>query len=116
MPRGGSRAGAGRKVGSVERKTAIRIVAPLIQGMAAKEAVTAAAILASVDEKALWLEELADPRYRLKALIYLTDKRDGKARQALELNAEGEHPDPGQRLRELLGLADSRAAAASRPS
>jgi hypothetical protein len=42
MPRGGSRAGAGRKVGSVERKTAIRIVAPLIQGMAAKEAVTAA--------------------------------------------------------------------------
>lgn|ERR1039457_6396320 len=116
MPRGGSRAGAGRKVGSVERKTAIRIVAPLIQGMAAKEAVTAAAILASVDEKALWLEELADPRYRLKALIYLTDKRDGKARQGLELTRGEEHRDPAQRLKELLGLASTRAAAESAPT
>jgi hypothetical protein len=116
MPRGGSRTGAGRKVGSVERKTALRIAAPLIQGTTAREAVTAAAILSSVDEKALWLEELADPRHRLKALMYLTDKRDGKARQALELTHEEEHPDPGQRIAELLERAAARAAAASQPS
>jgi hypothetical protein len=85
----------------------------LVQGATAREAVTAAAILASVDEKALWLEELADPRHRLKALIYLTDKRDGKARQALELTREEDHRDPDQRLKELLGLASARAAAAS---
>ena len=115
MPRGGSRTGAGRKAGSVERKTALRIAAPLIQGMTAKEAVTAAAILAAVDEKALWLEELGNPKNRLAALMYLTDKRDGKARQAMELTHNEKHPDPGQRIKELLDRAASRAAAASHP-
>jgi hypothetical protein len=115
MPRGGSRTGAGRKVGSVDRKTALKIAAPLIQGTTAREAVTAAAILASVDERALWLEELGDPRHRLAALIYLTDKRDGKARQAMEVTHAENHPDPGQRIKELLDLASARAAA-SQPS
>jgi hypothetical protein len=64
----------------------------------------------------LWLKELADPRQRLKALIYLTDKRDGKARQALELTHEEKHRDPGKRLAELLERLAARAAAESRPS
>ena len=116
MPRGGSRAGAGRKLGSVERKTALKIAAPLIQGATAKEAVTAAAILASVDEKALWVEELGNPKHRLAALMYLTDKRDGKARQALEVRHDEKRPDPAQRIKELLDLASARAAAASQAS
>jgi len=52
----------------------------------------------------------------LKALIYLTDKRDGKARQALELPHEEKHLDPGKRLDELLKRLAARAAAESPPS
>ena len=67
MPRGGARTGsggkrkgAGRRPGSggLERKTALKIAAPLIYGKSATEAVSAASILASVDEKAKWLELL----------------------------------------------------------
>ena len=46
-------------------------------------------ILGSVDEKALWgrLLSSADDRIRLDTLKYLTDRRDGKARQTIEASA-----------------------------
>jgi hypothetical protein len=105
MPRGGRRAGAGRNAGSVDRKTALKIAVPLIQGTTAKEAVTAAAILASVDEKALWLEELGNPKNRLAALMYLTDKRDGKAKSTSDLNVK--HEMAGRSEEELKFLVEN---------
>ena len=74
----------------MERKTALKIAAPLIYGKTATEAVKAADILASVDEKAKWMELLEaanefkgasvpDWNTRRQALEYLTDQRDGKA-------------------------------------
>jgi hypothetical protein len=48
--------------------------------------VTAAAVLGCVDELGLWLKLLQhkDPGVQLKALCYLTDQRDGKAKQRVE--------------------------------
>ncbi len=69
MPRGGARPGAGRK----PKATVI-----LRRTMAAQ-------ILCAVDEIEVWklLIEQADYRTRLDAMKYLTDRRDGKAPQAV---------------------------------
>src|SRR5664280_623529 len=103
MPRGGKRSGSGRPPrsggGGLERKTALKIAAPLIYGKTATEAVKAADILASVDEKAKWLELLEaanefkgavvpDWNTRRQALEYLTDQRDGKAKQRVEATVD----------------------------
>src|SRR5664280_986519 len=104
MPRGGKRSGSGRPPrsggGGLERKTALKIAAPLIYGKSATEAVKAADILASVDEKAKWLELLEaassdrlgalapDWNTRRQALEYLTDQRDGKAKQRVEATVD----------------------------
>ena len=89
---GGARHGAGRKPRSINRSTALTKAAELnlIPGSAAAEAVSAASILATVDEKAKWLElieasndrdgeAVPDWNTRRQALEYLTDQRDGKA-------------------------------------
>jgi hypothetical protein len=81
MPRGGSRAGAGRKAGAakvVERKTALKAVEPeirIIRDSVAGQAVTAAMVLTSVDEGELWRKYLLllDDNKGLEALKYLTD-------------------------------------------
>ena len=83
----------------MERKTALKIAAPLIYGKTATEAVKAADVLASIDEKAKWLELLEaacdgrngpapDWNTRRQALEYLTDQRDGKAKQRVEATVD----------------------------
>ena len=71
---GGKRAGAGRKP-DIERALAHPI-----------KPVTAAMVLAQVDEFKLWkgLLKHPDARIRLDAAKYCTDRRDGKAKQAIE--------------------------------
>jgi hypothetical protein len=61
-----------------------------IKGAAAKRAVTAAAVLGATDEMKLWLKLLNhdDPSVQLKSLCYLTDQRDGKAKQRIEAAGE----------------------------
>ena len=91
MPRGGKRPGAGRKAGAekvIERKTALKQASPeitFVRNSTGGKAVTAAIILASVDEGGLWRTHLTDPAHGLDALKYLTDKRDGKAPQSLNV-------------------------------
>jgi hypothetical protein len=101
MPRGGARPGAGR------RKTALsRTIKPLTRK-------TAEEILAQRDEQGEWNQlldattvvsvrvvggedgereqlTLPDHRVRLDALKYLTDRRDGKPRQNIDLKDERE--------------------------
>lgn len=87
MKRGGKRAGSGRKSGSVNRLTALKDSAAVlkeIKGNAARKAVTAAAILCAIDEMGEWLGLVKDPKTKFAAMCYLTDRRDGKAKQALE--------------------------------
>jgi hypothetical protein len=91
MPRGGKRQGAGRKPGSINRITALRNANQElreIKGQRAREAVTAAAVLGAIDEMGTWLKLVADPRTRLDAMKYLTDRRDGKAQQGIDLHAD----------------------------
>jgi hypothetical protein len=92
---GGKRPGAGRKRGSMDRLTALKKAGELnlLPRSAAAEAVKAADILASVDEKALWQKWLKDEKRGLEALMYLTDRRDGRPRQAVEVSdPDGERP------------------------
>lgn len=65
---GGKRVGAGRKPGSPKKQ---------VRGY------TAADILAAIDEINEWkpLLQSENEKIKLTALIYLTDRRDGKARQ-----------------------------------
>lgn len=122
MPRGGKRPGAGRKAGAaktVERKTALKQADPVIKivrDSAAGKAVTAAVILAAVDEQALWLQHLNsdDQRIAIDALKYLTDQRDGKATQRIE-RVPSDNRDQATRLRGLLGLGDLRPGNESAP-
>jgi hypothetical protein len=57
-------------------------------GSAAARAVKAADILATVDELKLWHSHLvsSDPKVAFCALQYLMDQRDGKAKQASDVN------------------------------
>jgi hypothetical protein len=76
MPRGrgGKRPGAGRKPNYLKR--------PGIK------AITAAETLAHVNEPELWkgLLNHKSPDVRLRTLQYLTDRRNGKAKQAVEVS------------------------------
>jgi HEAT repeat protein len=95
--RGGKRSGAGRKLGSIERVTAIRQAREplsLIKGSRAERAVTAAGVLGIIDEAKAWLELLKDKsgNVRLAALTYLTDRRDGKPKQAVEMTGKDGAP------------------------
>jgi hypothetical protein len=90
---GGKRPGAGRKKGSINVLTALKrgeTEINQVQGAKAKKAVAAAVILGVVDEVKLWAELLESPReaIRLDALKYLTDKRDGRAKQAVEVTGD----------------------------
>jgi hypothetical protein len=76
---GGKRPGAGRKPST-------------IKGVAARlPKDTAGLILATIKENQLWGDLLtnSDPRIRLDALKYLTDRRDGRAKQAVDMNHSG---------------------------
>jgi len=70
-------------------------------------------ILASVDKGRLWAKHLSseDSRIALDALKYLTDRRDGKAPQAIEVNDK--RKSSRERLAELLTIAAARRAAAA---
>lgn len=79
----------------MERKVALKKVEPeikIVRASAAGKAVTAALILASVDEQGLWAKHLLseDEKVSLDALKYLSDKRDGKAKQSLDVKATHE--------------------------
>jgi hypothetical protein len=76
---GGKRPGAGRKPSTIKG-----VVAKLPKD-------TAALILAKINENQSWIEllESDDLRIRLDALKYLTDRRDGKARQGMDLTHDG---------------------------
>ncbi len=56
-------------------------------GSAAARAVKAADILATVDELKLWHSHLlsSDPKVAFSALQYLTDQRDGRAKQSSDV-------------------------------
>ena len=90
MASGGKRPGAGRKPGSLNKITALKKAAPEIKeikGASAQRAVTAAAVLGCID-----LLDHKDPRVRIKALCYLTDQRDGKAKQRVEASGDSGGP------------------------
>lgn len=72
--RGGKRPGAGRKPNYFKRL--------------ATKPLTAAEILAQFDERGAWKRFLThpDPEIALKAQMYLTDRRDGKPRQAVDVS------------------------------
>ena len=89
--RGGKRPGAGRKPNYLKRL-----------GI---KAVTAAEILAHVDEVELWLGLLADKNYKLQALQYLTDRRDGKAKQAVQVSGALLHAHAAYRDPKLASLS-----------
>lgn len=93
MPRGGKRPGAGRPKGSIDRATAIKRAKPTLEaitGTAANEAVSAAAILQTADEMRQWLDLLnsESDSVRLETMKYLTDRRDGRPKQALQVDAK----------------------------
>src|SRR3974390_929585 len=79
MGYGGTRPGAGRKKGIVAQTVARS---------------TAAAILARINDEEAWLwlvrtaRKKGDARTVLEALKYLTDRRDGRAPQAIKLEPE----------------------------
>ena len=114
---GGRRPGAGRKPSTaktVQRATALKQAEPeikIVRESVGGKAITAAIILASVDEGGLWRTHLTDPAHGLDALKYLTDKRDGKAPQSLNVNATvNRTPEERQnRLAELVGIATGTA-------
>jgi hypothetical protein len=76
---GGKRPGAGRKPKKIST-----IVKKLPKD-------TAAMILSEINENRAWLDLLQsdDLRIRLESLKYLTDRRDGKARQGMDLTHDG---------------------------
>lgn len=96
--RGGKRRNAGRKP---VLRTVLRAAITQI-----KKA-TAADILSTVDEIKAWQAKLEseDERVSLQALMYLTDKRDGRAVQTV-VNANASS-NSAERLAEILARADA---------
>jgi hypothetical protein len=92
--RGGKRQGAGRKLNYFKRL-----------GI---KTLTAAEILAHHDEPELWkgLLNHKSPDIRLKTLQYLTDRRDGKARQAINVSGGIVHAHTAYRDPKLAALSD----------
>jgi len=101
MPRGrgGKRPGAGRKPNYFKRL-----------GI---KAVTAAEILAHHDEPELWKGLLThkSPDVRLRTLQYLTDRRDGKAKQAVEVSGGLLHAHTAYRDPKLAALSQEELTA-----
>jgi hypothetical protein len=91
--RGGKRPGAGRKPNYLKRL-----------GI---KAITAAEILAHVNEPELWqgLLNHKSPDVRLRTLQYLTDRRDGKAKQAVEVSGGPLHAHTAYRDPRLAALS-----------
>jgi hypothetical protein len=91
--RGGKRPGAGRKPNYLKRL-----------GI---KAITAAELLAHVDEPELWKGLLThkSPDVRLRTLQYLTDRRDGKAKQAVEVSGGLLHAHTAYRDPKLAALS-----------
>jgi hypothetical protein len=97
--RGGKRVGAGRKPNYLKRL-----------GI---KAITAAEILAHHDEPELWKGLLThkSPDVRLRTLQYLTDRRDGKAKQAVEVSGGLLHAHTPYRDPRLAALSQEELAA-----
>jgi hypothetical protein len=95
MPRarGGKRPGAGRKPNYFKRL-----------GI---KAITAAEILAHHDEPELWkgLITHKSPDIRLRTMQYLTDRRDGKAKQAVEVSGGLLHAHTAYRDPKIAALS-----------
>jgi hypothetical protein len=93
-PRGGKRIGAGRKPNYLKRL-----------GI---KAITAAEILAHHDEPELWrgLLNHKSPDIRLRTLQYLTDRRDGKPKQAVSVSGGLLHAHTTYRDPKLAALSD----------
>jgi hypothetical protein len=95
LPKGrrGKRPGAGRKPNYLKRL-----------GI---KAITAAEILAHVNEPELWkgLLNHKSPDVRLRTLQYLTDRRDGKAKQAVEVSGGLLHAHTAYRDPKLAALS-----------
>lgn len=74
---GGKRPGAGRRPRDAEKWIKARGLSPA----------TAAELLGRANERRIWYELLnsADDSVRLRAITYLTDRRDGKAAQQINL-------------------------------
>jgi hypothetical protein len=91
--RGGKRPGSGRKPNYLKRL-----------GI---KAITAAEILAHHDEPELWKGLLThkSPDVRLRTLQYLTDRRDGKAKQAIEVKGGLVHAHTAYRDPKLASLS-----------
>ena len=91
--RGGKRTGAGREPNYFKRL-----------GI---KAITAAELLAHVDEPELWKGLLThkSPDVRLRTLQYLTDRRDGKAKQAVEVSGGLLHAHTAYRDPKLAALS-----------
>jgi hypothetical protein len=97
--RGGKRPGAGRKPNYLKRL-----------GI---KAITAAEILAHHDEPELWKGLLThkSPDVRLRTLQYLTDRRDGKAKQAVEVSGGLLHAHTAYRDPKLAAPSQEELAA-----
>lgn len=78
---GGSRRGAGRRPRDVEKWIAARGLNPA----------TAAEILERADERGIWYRLLHSPddAIVLRAVSYLTDRRDGRAAQQINVTSLG---------------------------
>jgi hypothetical protein len=74
---------------------------------AGMEPITAAKMLANFDELDLWrgLLNYKSPGIRLQTLQYLTDRRDGKARQAVNVSGGRVHAHTVYRDLKLAGLS-----------
>ena len=91
--RGGPRPGSGRKPNYLKRL-----------GI---KAITAAEILAHHDEPKLWYALLhhKSPDIRLRTLSYLTDRRDGKPKQAVDISGGVVHAHTVYRNPQLAALS-----------
>ena len=78
---GGKRGGAGRRPRDIDRWIAARGLKPA----------TAAELLERADERRIWYRLLhsKDETVVLRALTYLTDKRDGRAAQQIKVTTVG---------------------------
>ena len=85
---GGSRRGAGRRPREMDKWCAARGIKPA----------TAAEILDRADERRIWYRLLnsEDDSVALRALTYLTDRRDGRAAQQINLTQVGLTISPSQ--------------------
>lgn|GEM_PF-2952090 len=99
--RGGKRPGSGHKPNYLKRLG----IAPI----------TAAQILAHVNELDLWKGLLfnSGKSIRLQTLQYLTDRRDGKPKQAVEVEGRVAHAHVTFRDARLAGLSDEELRALS---